>query len=208
MRAGCRCRRDARIDRGVDKCTRRGPTDFEFGHERAVSQQYAAPSARLSARERRLVGAPHRFVQRRGGGAEVLLQLGGVEAADRVAVDALLAQAELQGELQQVDPTVAAPLPARTGRGNVIFVPVVAELRGRGRVAAGQQPRRRIDQPFMTPSAGRGRRRKHAVGGALPQQVVVAEAEQEVDVAGGDRLAVELVRAHAVADVAHQAARP
>ena len=56
------------------------------------------------------------------GGADVLFQLGRIEAADRVAVDARLAQAELQGELQQIDSVVAAPLPALAGRPEVRLV--------------------------------------------------------------------------------------
>ena len=92
------------------------------------------------------------------------------------------------------------------GRRDVLLVPVVAQPGGLARVDAGQQATQ--DRPAVhDPYPGAGSRRQHPVGGALPQQVVVAEAQQEVDLAGGDGLAMEVVRAHAEADVTHQATR-
>src|SRR5207244_3558244 len=82
---------------------------------------------------------PDLLGQRGGGGADIGFELRDIEGADRIAVDARLSQAELDGKGEQVDPFLAAPaLDLHRPRRVPVVAPAARGLAS-GDVDAGQQ---------------------------------------------------------------------
>ncbi len=121
-------------------------------------------------------------------------------------MDAGFGEAELEGDVQQADLAVDGPLAHRGGAGDVIGVgpaPAGGSL-GDGR-AGEDAPDDREAIEDADAELGRVFEEATGVGSALAEEVVVREGEEDVDGTGVEGLAVEVVGAHAEADVADEA---
>ena len=144
--------------------------------------------------------------ERGGDGADVLLEFGDVLVAEGIAVDAGFGEAELEGDVQEVDLAVDGPLAHGGGARDVIGVGPASAGGGLGDGSAGEDA---ADDGEAVEDAdaefGRVVEEATGVGGALAEEVVVGEGEEDVDGTGVEGLAVEVMGAHAEADVADEA---
>ena len=153
----------------------------------------------------------HKFLEdaaweRSGDGADVLLEFGDVLVAEGIAVDAGFGEAELEGDVQEADLAVDGPLAHGGGAGDVIGVgPATAGSRLGDGCAGEDAPD--DGEAVEDADAESGRVFEEATwGGSAPaEEVVVGEGEQDVDGTGVEGLAVEVVGAHAEADIADEA---
>ena len=144
--------------------------------------------------------------ERGGDGADVLLEFGDVLVAEGIAVDAGFCEAELEGDVQEADLAVDGPLAHGGGAGDVVDVGPATAGSGLGDGCAGEDA---PDDGEAVEDAdaefGGVFEEATGVGSTLPEEVVVGEGEEDVDSTGVEGLAVEVMGAHAEADIADEA---